>query len=85
VACDGNVSPLYLCLTIFGKLLQGTNAHVVLETAGAAFDASLFAGRRCAWRRNAFWYAPAPHALQQGGVRVMPGELCGLTVILGCL
>ena len=62
------------------KLLQGTNAHVVLETAGAAFDASLFAGRRCVWRRHAFWYAPAPHALQQGGIRVMPGGVHGSTI-----
>lgn len=53
---------------------------MVLETAGAAFDASLFAGWRCVWRRHVFWYAPAPHALQQGGVRVMPGGVRGFTV-----
>jgi hypothetical protein len=57
------------------KPSQGTNAHVVLETAGAVHDASLFAGRACVWQRRAFWYAPAPHALQQGGVRVLAGKI----------
>lgn len=61
--------------------MQGTNAHVVLETAGPAFDASVFTGRQYVWQRRAFWYAPAPHALQQGGVRILAGVgslMCGL-------
>jgi hypothetical protein len=70
----------YSLILISAVSPQGTNAHVVLETAGAAFNASLFAGRPCVWRRHAFWYAPAPHALQQGGVRVMPGVVRGPTI-----
>lgn len=53
--------------------MQGTNAHVTLETAGADFDASVYARRPFIWRRSAFWFAPATHALQQRGVAVAAG------------
>lgn len=61
-------SRLKLCLrSVDVHGMQGTNAHVIIETAGAgdATAASVFTQRPggYVWRRTAYWFAPRPHPL----------------------